>query len=467
MNFKVILILILIIAAILRFYQLSDIAQFEYDDQYNSYLVYDLIKNHHLSLVGQEGSFGGIFWGPWHYLYLTPFYMLTNLHPIGGYIGHIVIGLLTIVSYYFVGKKLFSDRVGLLAAFFRSILFISIINDLTVSPAYPAELVAVWFIYFLSKLINEDKTALVFLSFLVGMMFSIHVILFPFIIILILTFLVKKPFKLNPKLLLKSFIALIIPILPLIIFEIRHHFSHINRFLSALAEKDPAQGNDLLGKLFSVSNSSISNFYYLFDGWVIPRLLGYLICGAIIFALYKHKKYFDKSYHWFLFLIILIVYIFYYTLYPRHTSEYYFLGLTPLIILYSCSLLILLAKSIWGKLLFAIFISITLYSNSIKYVELHNNPYRTSLRQKDQAVKSIVEHQIGKGNFSVSYFMKYGREYGFQYFFTYYGLEPIHEIKPPIYSIVMPRGQVSENDLSQIFGNIGVIFPEKEPEQGK
>ncbi len=452
----IILALIVLLGAFLRFYNLTDVSTFEFDDQYNTYLAYNLLHGK-ISLIGQESSFGGLFWGPWHYLYLTPFLFITNLHPIGVYIGEIILGLLTIISYYFVGLKLFSSKVGFLVAFFRSILFSAIINDRTVSPPYPAEMVALWFIYLLFLLYHGSKKTIIFLSFLAGLMTSVHAVLFPLIIVWIILMFIKK-IKVNLKIILLSFFSFLLPIMPLIVFELRHNFVHVKGFLITLFNQGNTTSLGFWEKFFSVIKYNVENFYMLFDRWMLPGFLGVIILGALLLINFRNR---------FIFLTTFCVIIIYYSIYPRNVPEYYYMALTPIILLYVSALLINIWKNAPGKMLVLLFVGTVLYVNLSQFIYGHKNPGKFGLAQKDLAVKTIVEHQKGKGEFSVSYFVPFGRQFGFQYFFTLYGLEPRHEIKPPIYSLVMPRSFVSEQDLSFFTGDIGVIFPEDEPEQGK
>lgn len=467
-NHRVLIILatILLIGALLRFYNLAEVARFEYDDQYNSFLVYDLVKNHHLSLVGQETSYGGMFLGPWHYLFLTPFYIITNLHPLGGYIGEGVIGLLTVLSYYLVGRKLFSLRVGLLAAFLRSISVALIGHDRNISPPYPSELVALWFVYFLVLLYQGKKSAFIVLALLSGLMFTVHLSILPLIIVWFLVLIIYRPKVLNIQILIRSVIAFLIPISPIVLFEIRHNFAHIKSFLAATASGG-RESISLWNKLAYELKLNLGNFYYPFDRWVLPTWVGYLIFALIIFTLWKKKGEFFQPFHRWLFGLSLAVILIYYLIYPRHIPEYYFMALVPIIFLYVSALMVSLGKSMWGKILIAPFLVLIIFSNIKSIIGEHADPHKFNLEQKDLAVKTVVEHQRGKGDFSISYFTEYGRHYGFQYFFTYYGLEPRKEIKPPIYSLVLPKNLVAENDLSASFGDIGIIFPEKEPQQGQ
>jgi len=39
-----------------------------------------------------------LFVGPWYFYFLVPFYALSGLHPLGGAIGSVVLGLITIIA---------------------------------------------------------------------------------------------------------------------------------------------------------------------------------------------------------------------------------------------------------------------------------------------------------------------------------------------------------------------------------
>lgn len=465
-----IVVLFIFLGAFLRFYNLADVVFFEYDEQYNSYLVYNLVKNHHLSLVGQETSFGGMFLGPWQYLYLTPFYILTNLHPIGGYIGEITIGLWLIFSYYWIGSRLFSVKVGLLVALLRAVLFSFIGFDRIISPAYPSEFTIVWFLYFLARLYQRFTKSFLFLSFLSGMMFTVHLVALPLILVWLLMMIVYRPIKLTFRLILKSLIAFLIPVMPVLIFEIRHDFQHVLRFIQTLSSGEGGYIS-LSDKFTYEFKWSLSNFYSLFDNSVLSEssrlMAGVTTFGGIIYMLYRKKGQFQYPFHRFLFSITFITVIIYYLIYPRHVPEYYFMILTSLTLLYVGALLVEISQYFLGKIVFSSFLVFILITNLLLWHESLVKVTKFNLSQKDQVVKTIVEHQKGKGDFSVSYFMEFGRNYGFQYFFTLYGLTPREKITPPIYSIVIPKDRVAEKDLSASFGDIGVIFPEQEPEQGK
>lgn len=458
---------ILVIGAYARFYDLSSVVRLEYDDQYNALLVYDLIKNHKLSLIGQEMSFGGMFLGPWHYLFLTPFMFLTNLNPIGVFVGEGVIGLLTIFSYFWIGRRLFSVKTALIMAFLRAMSMPLISLDHNVSPAFPAELVAIWFMYFLVRFQQGFKFALPVLALLFGLMFTVHLVILPLGLVFLVIWLIFKPIKVTLKIIGLSALAMLIPLAPQLIFETKYKFVHFLRLTHTLgAEGQSDYGGIGPRILFEVKNG-LGNFYTIYDSWILPWWVGLFVFGVIILLIHRKKGEFSAPYHrWLLGLTASLTFI-YYLIYPRHIPEYYMLLFVPLSLFYVSATIVEVGKSMIGRVIVGLFIIFIVFSNTKLWVNGYNTREQFNLKQKDQAVKAIVDHQRGKGEFSVSYFTEYGRHYGFQYLFKYYGLEPRSDIKPPIYSIVLPRSQVADKDLSLWFGDIGVIFPEQEPEQGK
>lgn len=455
-----VLVLIVLLGAFLRFYNLSNSVSFEYDEQYNTYLVYNLVHNHKLSLIGQEMSFGGMFLGPWHYLYLVPFYIATNLHPIGGFIGEGVIGLFSVVSYYFIGKKLFGAKVGLLAAFFRAVLLPLIAIDRIITPPYPSELTSLWFIYFLVKLQEGSKKAFYILSFLFGLMFTVHLAALPLIVVWLIILVVFRPIKITFSLIAKAALFFLIPLLPQIFFEVKHQFVHLLRLVDTLVQEGQST-YDFNRQMRLISRVTIGNFIQLFDpkqNW----LFGYLVIGVSIWvAFFKQRQVFNRG--WLrVTAISLVVVPVYYLIYPRLISEYYLISLIPVTLLLISAVVFNLIQSKIGVALVTIFLTVVIPPNIEGLTQGLYMHKPISLSAKDRAVKSIVDHQRGKGDFSISYFMDYGREYGYQYFFTYYGLEPRQAVKPPVYSLVVPEDQVAAKDLSESFDGIGVIYPEKE-----
>src|SRR5260221_139213 len=113
------LLIILCLAVFLRLFRIETFLGFGHDEDLASWIVKDVVADHHLRLIGQETSINGLFIGPIFYYFLMPFYMLFNMDPIGAVIPVTLVAVLTTLSIYLCFSKFFSSKVGL----FGSLLY--------------------------------------------------------------------------------------------------------------------------------------------------------------------------------------------------------------------------------------------------------------------------------------------------------------------------------------------------------
>lgn len=70
--------------------------------------------NHHVRLIGQLATAPGIFIGAAYYYLITPFFLITNMDPVGAIIPVTILAILTVFSYYLVFSRIFNIKVGLI-----------------------------------------------------------------------------------------------------------------------------------------------------------------------------------------------------------------------------------------------------------------------------------------------------------------------------------------------------------------
>ncbi len=207
-----------------RSYQIIERFDFSHDADLYSWIVKDILINHHPRLIGQLTSAPGVFIGPFFYYLLIPFFLLTRMDPIGISILGILIGVFTIFSYYFVLTKIFNKTAGLIAAFLHAILSSTINFDRWIVPTLPTKLWAIWYLYSLFMISKGNYSVLPLLAILIGLIWHIHIALTPTLIALPLAiFLSKKTPKI--KGIIIFLILLLISSSPFIVFETRHNFS--------------------------------------------------------------------------------------------------------------------------------------------------------------------------------------------------------------------------------------------------
>lgn len=120
-------------AAVSRMTGTAELGYFMLDEERDAFLVRRLLVDHRPLLVGGVIP-GGINVGPlFFYLSAIP-YALTNLNPIGPAYGAGVIGVIGVIGVYLIGKKLFGNKVGLVAMVFSAF---SILNVIYQRPWWP------------------------------------------------------------------------------------------------------------------------------------------------------------------------------------------------------------------------------------------------------------------------------------------------------------------------------------------
>src|SRR5690606_10210336 len=108
---------------------------------------------------------------------LVPFFLLTNMDPIGAIIPITIIAMLTIFSYYFVFKKLFNVQIGLIAAFLYATLLSGITIDRRVVPSTPSNLWVIWYFFTVMMIVRGNYSVLPILGVLIGLIWHIHIAL--------------------------------------------------------------------------------------------------------------------------------------------------------------------------------------------------------------------------------------------------------------------------------------------------
>lgn len=452
-----ILITILLFAALVRFYRLPEIAPFDFDQEYAANFAYNVLHVYPIQLIGQEMSIQGLFMGPWYFYYLVPFFAITGLHPIGGFIGSVVFSLFIIFTYFWLGKSLFGIKAGLITAFIRCMLFTEIGNDLSMAPAYASELLvlATWLLFY--KYWQGKTQYFPALGFIFGLYTSIHPILFPFYIVFLILLLIKRKIP-DVKTIIFSLIAFLIPIIPLIIFEYFHNFLEVKRLFSVFSSS-PSK-SDFLSNFIKYLSYNIGEPQRILGFNFMPKdLFALLFFGIIFFLIFKKVGFWKENFHKIVLVITYAVFLIYYTAFPTHIPEYYFQALTTLCILYISANLALLTEKSYLLIILIFLLGNIAYCNFSLLINKWSNPSLANLYQKDFIVQEIIKRQPQNQEFYVSYIKLPGWNFGFDYLFKYYGQIPqTREAKPPIFTIVIPK-YLSEQSINISAGNVGLILP--------
>lgn len=451
-NYLILLGSIIIISLFFRTFQLIGRLGFDHDGDLSAWIVKDIVVNHHFRLIGQLTSAPGIFIGPLYYYLLIPFYLITNMDPVGGTILITVIGLLTTLSYFFVFSKLFNTQAGLIAAFLQATLLSLVELDRWVVPSTPSNLWVIWYFYTVVKISRGDFFFLPLLGILIGLIWHIHIALAPVLIAVPIAFIVSKKV---PKLKQVFFglMAFFITSIPLFIFEIRHNFSQTISFIQGLTIDHG--GGKGLPKLISVLEMVSKNINTLFLApQSLPQTLSYFFTSALIvlgiILVIKKVTTIKTALPLLSWLAGAVVF---FAFSSSLISEYYFYSIEIIFIG-----IVSLTLSRLTRVLTLIILSLILIKNVFYFVSI--DIYHKGYVER-KAVANYISQDAKNKNYpcvGISYITTPGENVGFRYFFYLNSLRLVHpSLDIPVYNIVIP--DELSNEPKKKFGHIGVIPP--------
>lgn len=429
---------VIILGLFFRLYQLEQRAVFDFDQEMAAWWVKNLVADHKISLIGQEISVGGVFIGPFFYYLLTPFYLLTKLYPLGGNIFVSFIALLTMIMIYCFTKRIFNTFSAVITTFLYAIHPGIVGYDRTVAPSNMIIFLSVSLAYFLTKT-SKNLWHFLFLGTILGLSFSVHptaVLLFP---ITIIYFLIKRE-----KIRIKEFLLIVIPILflvsPLIFFDLRHNWFIARNVFIAIFLQQGGILFSLITRLFSM----IQLLLVFWAGTLISNDSFFIKLPLFILAVWVFFKSSGLVLKLWL-LIPLAAMVFY----PRHVPEYYFLLLTPIVLIYTVGFL---QKTIIGKVLLGIVIFASVVI-SVSWFKSSDN--LLGLYYKNEVVKYLI-NQANNQPFTVYYSNEPGEAFGFSYLFWWHKAKTVDKM-PKKFLIVIPISNGIYHS-GENFGKIKVVM---------
>jgi len=456
-----ILLAIILVGLFLRTYQLRERFLYSHDQDLAGWFIKDVVIDKHLRLVGQETSTQGIFIGPFFYYLQIPFYLFSHMDPIGGTYLVTFLGILTMVSIYFVFSQIFDKKVGLIGAFIYAVSFYTVNNDREVVPTMPVILWSVWFLYGLSLLLkNEQKKASLVFGILMGLIWHINfALILPVILIPIAYYFSRKRFEY--KNLAPGLIALFVTSLPLLLFEVRHGFQQTKAMFYSLTtpQSDTVfTGYEKFQRVWYLMSKNIHGLFMGTFPWLSFESVSFIFVVILIFLIVK--KIIDRR---LLFLVVIwiLIYIFFFSSYSKIVSEYYLNGVTIIWILtFSVCIWQLLKRSDikhFGVMILSFFFVFNL--NKFFSYDINASGY---VQRKD-IVSEIKRNSNDRGYpcVSVSYITDPGYNLGYRYFFWLLNVKtaPIGN-DVPVYTIVFPLKPIFVTDVNK--GAIGLIYPNHE-----
>lgn len=362
-------------------------------------------------LIGQETSIGGLFVGPGLY-YLQAFAMLiANFNPIAlGYLA-VFTGFATLIGFFLVVRNISNDYQAFIAAFLYAISPRIISYDILASPIsymMPPAVIIFWFFYKVFVAKESKYFPLLFLA--LSFSFHIHLALAVFIPPALVLFLIHRP-QIQIRHLVTGIIFFIIPLFPLLAFDLRHNFLISNNILKFSSDQS---GISILKALqTTMTYLGVLSESILTSAKLYPLLL--VILFSFIFLSKREKK--DA----FMITSILIIFIplLLLAFYSGPIPEYYFVPLIPVAIFITSYVYHFVLQK--NRFIFLLIILITAIVN-ISVLKINSsNPI--SFNFKNNIVDTIIADTQSE-SFNLYYQIPHGLNNGYRYLFKWKKKEP-------------------------------------------
>lgn len=428
-NLFILLVLILLLAAFLRFYRISEYMNFLGDEGRDAIIIKNILIGHHFPFIGPPTSVGNIYLGPIYYYMMAISMAIFWLNPVAAAGMNALLGVTVVGLIYCLGKYWFNRGAGLIAAYLYTISPVTIIysrSSWNPNPAPFFALVAIFSLYRLHKTGNFLWLALT--GFSVGVALQMHylaAILIPIVGILWLyEILLRIRSKLKMvKLLggtLLGILSFILVMLPLIIFDLRHNFLNyraaVELFSAGSAVKVDIFSNVI--RIPALFSHNLVGRYISADSPYLTIIVSVLIAVALIYRF----SYWPK----FSLAVWLIVGLLGLTFYQQEIFDHYlgFMNPAPFLLLGSLTTLripsLKIGKNvvIYGLVALIMTLTIVNFQKSPLLFSPNNQLKRT------QEVAKFIINETPNNDFNFALIAKNNYDSAYQFYLDLYGHKP-------------------------------------------
>jgi 4-amino-4-deoxy-L-arabinose transferase-like glycosyltransferase len=420
--------LIFLVGAFLRFYRLEEFATFLADQGRDAIIVKRIVTLEHLPAIGPSTSIGQVFLGPFYYYFIAPWLLIFHFNPVGLAVGVGFFSSLFILVNYFMVKELFNKKIALISSFL--IVFSSTQIEFSRFSWNPnlLPLFTLLTLYFLIKALKTNRTSFYFLTgAFLSFCFQLHYLalfLIPPVLISLMVQIIELKGK-RERIVFNSFMILFSFLffsLPLLIFDLRHEFINAKNFLNLFKSSAEIVGNRLENLISTFSYLNQYVFYTSFNNLFTLVLLMVLFVSFLF--LIKKKQ--NIRTVW-LFLILMLGGI---SLYSGPKHPHYLGILYPAYFIILAYLLFPLCSNLLGKILLGVFF--------LGFIILNSNGYYFFFKKGQnqmfhaQKVATLLDKIITVEKFNFAVQPDGWQEDAYLYFLELEGKRPLDRKKVEI-----------------------------------
>lgn len=282
---------VLALSFFVRVYRINDLLGFYYDQGRDALVIWKLIHEGKLFLIGPVTGLPGIFLGPFYYYLITPFYLIGGGNPI---IPAIFLGFLSTLAVfllYYLGAQMLDRSCGLIAAFIGGFSYNIILSSRWLSNPTPILLSSLIVILSMFKIASgKSKYWWAILGLTAGLSMQFESASAIFYIPILIIFSIWQYMRLkNAKLPIMAAAAFGVTLLPQIIFNFKHQNILFDGFSKLFVQQES----------FGITKYLLENrLKFLFDAFSSKIFLGYhnysyillFLIGVAFFVYHKVVK---------------------------------------------------------------------------------------------------------------------------------------------------------------------------------
>ncbi len=287
-----IFLLIIILAAFLRFYHLGETYVFNLDEEYQATYAWTLVKDPHPIWIGVSASFLDFYLGPYFTYFTAVLLAISKGDPIITAYFAAGLGVVTTAVFFFAGWKFFNPTTGVISSLLYTTLPLFVFFDQKYWNTMFTPLIAI-LLFITSILVKKSIWWWVLYVALIGIILQTHLEPTPLLLIGLWQFFKGGYFK-NIKLIIVCLSIFAIFYWPLAVFDYFHNFSNLTifkRFGQGLNESkvtfDPTAK-------FNTLFDSMGRYWYLKPGNPNADEINF---GCTSLSVKEELKFIDKYAH--------------------------------------------------------------------------------------------------------------------------------------------------------------------------
>ncbi len=429
--------LIILIGAFLRLQGVfTNSFAFTYDVGRDMLELWNIVYIHKIPLIGATTGLPGIFYGPWWYYMLAPFFIIFRANPQGIAFTMSLVGILSIFLAYVFGKRLSGEFLGLSFAALVSVspVTVSLAAQIWNPNIIPLFILLVFFV--LLNIYNPKDKRLrnyLFLGLLLALIADFEIVfglLFSISILISVIVIARKKILILP---VAYFVAgALFILLPRIVFELRHGFLMTHSFLKFLSSGS-SSGNfsslpSVLLNRFGIIFFEFSSTVALDNKFLGIVILVFIFCATVFLFRKTDKKImnFIKTS-----VIVLVVFLIGTAFFSHDIWPHYLVGLPVFYIFLFVVSLYLFGKMIKSNILPIVVVAVlfVISLNPVSVYKSLTSPIwvgNAAVYRNQLAVIDYVYKEAKGRNFKYVVYTPPVYDYAYRYLFLWYGPNKYH-----------------------------------------